>query len=203
MKTTIPAAAIRGLGEIVCRLHALDCADYTSTPMRKDLEELIAEVERVRGKLDDVSTTCLLIGTHDKERIGLDGWPVPIESDETRCSYGKTLTALFDIQETTRHVIETLPHPKSKKALPMAASGILHLYVEYGCDRPAIHADSRAVKLLEEVCVAAKMKPYSRDHLKAVMRKALNEFDPHYLAPELKKLVGCFNLPLGANEITY
>lgn len=188
--------------EIVRGLHALDCLVWTSTPIRKDLENLIAEIERVRQKLDDVSTTSLLISTHDEERIGLDGWPIPIELDENRCSYRKTLAALFDINETARRVIETLPHPKSKKALPMAAFGILHLYVEYGCNKPAIHAESRAVELLEEVCLAAKMKEYSRDHLKAVMRKALNEFDPHYLAPELKKLVGYFNLPFGAKEIT-
>lgn len=128
---------------------------------RRRLEIVSADIERVRNAVLD-----------DRFRMALDH-----DTDQIAA-------ALQAVQESIQQHVDSLPHPKERRALPVAAHGLLHLYHVFDCPGPKLWNDSDAVRQLHRVCTKAGLG-LSVERVRGALSEAWKRWKGSSLPPEL------------------
>lgn len=170
----------QGITRLVARVRVMD-GDWSSTPLREDINRIAAELERLADDLDSYGVAqCEIEREHDREspdEIARDGARVPAPDWGT--SYQGTILHMRGLAGSARHAAGLLPSARAKQALPFAAIALLHLRYQHDYARPAISDRSPDALELARVCELAK-KPRAPETIRNALSKALKSFDPHY-----------------------
>ena len=173
--TAIPTAAVDRLVELIRghveweRQRRPTVSGPTAT--KKRYERFHANIEKVRAALvqeplveeepldlDIVDVDCLDIVDldHDGRRYERDERGRYVGERPGHRDIKQIAADLADVQQSIALYMDSLPHPKEKKALKFAAVGVLHLHHVYGvCDNVKLWNNSPAVQLLKTVCERA------------------------------------------------
>jgi hypothetical protein len=171
------------------RVRAMNEADWSPTPKRREAEALAVRLVDLADYLDSAGTLQFdLEELHDRpppSLVGEDGYPRPDGLAESlQCSYKATIWRMRDLADSARHLTDELPDPRRKAALPFAIMGFLHLRHRYGFPRPTLYAAGPAVAELAALVERAGIH-LSVESLRNALSAGLKDFDPFLIPPGL------------------
>jgi hypothetical protein len=158
--------------------------EWSPTPTRKECERVAKALDEVAELLATTDAGMLIESVHqDRGKpqtiVGEDGWPVEEESYFEWSSYQAIKWRIRDLAESARKAAAELPDPRTKFALPHAATGLLHIYHCHGISCPTDYIDGDGVADLKEIAEKAGIH-LSPEAYRKVLKEALCTFDPHF-----------------------
>lgn len=154
---------------------------WDRTEHKKRIEKVADELKKTADLLSGQSSELFDIEmAHDERRqptksVGINGWHS--EENELLPSMEAIESLIRDLAESASSAAQRIPHPNTKRALPIAAKGLLHLRYECGFPKPVLSNNSEEVIDLGIVCKKASMV-YSPERLRGALSLAIKDFDP-------------------------
>ncbi len=184
----------KDIKRLVEKVAAIWDSEWSPTPRKKELECIAKELRDVANTLDHLGAAQTDIESlHDKKGDpdpvpGLDGYPIRPPAPFGWTSYKGTYWAIRDLAESALEAADALPSPHTKRAAPYAALCLVHLRCKHGYPRPLISNVSEAVVALRSILDRSGVyfkpgTPYSDEHVRGLLSRALKEFDPNFLPP--------------------
>lgn len=176
---------ISRLIDLVARINT---STWTPTPESKALGELANKLDQTASLLAEHRWIHLeeAFNADPPPDIGFDG--MPIKNTEYRAGkYAGLYRGIEELAEFARKEKEKLPNARKKRAVKVAALGLLHVRYQCGHGQPSLYDQGEEVTALLGICEKANMV-LSRERLRGLLKEALDTFDPTFCSNEIAEI---------------